>query len=66
MSEHFFDYIVLVGMGDGGDDLHPLATGFANFWIGLPDFGDQPGPVLAPKPNELRVLLGGDDVGRYG
>jgi len=48
---------------DRRDDSHLLATGLAELGVDFPAFGDQARPVFSAKPDELRVLLDGDDVG---
>ena len=62
-SQDFFDHVVLVRVGDRGDDPHLLSTALADLGVDLPDFGDEARPVFSAKPDELRILLGGDELG---
>ncbi len=63
MLQDPLDDIVLVRVGERGDDSHLFTTGVADFRIVLPDLLDEPRPVLTAQPDELVLLLGGDDVG---
>ena len=61
--ENPLDDVVLVRVRDRRDDSHLLAAARAELGFDLPDLDDQARPILSAKPDELRVLLDGDDVG---